>query len=162
MNHFENIKNKIIEPDKLLRLLSLWRFKDEKIVFTNGCFDVVHFGHINYLSQAASLGSKLIIGLNSDASVTKLKGKNRPINGEKERAFLLASLSFVDAVVIFDQDTPIELISTIIPDVLVKGGDYKITNIVGYSVVTAHGGEVKTLDFVAGYSSSKIIEKSRL
>ena len=162
MDKLELVKRKIINPEDLSQVLAKYRFTNQKIVFTNGCFDVVHFGHISYLAQAANLGSKLIIGLNSDKSVKKLKGQNRPINGQMERAFLLASLSFVDGVIIFDQDTPFNLISNIIPDVLVKGGDYKIEDIVGYDIVKAHGGQIKTIKFVDGFSSTNIIEKSRL
>lgn len=162
MTKLEIIQHKIIEPANLNALISLWRFKDEKIVFTNGCFDVLHYGHVSYLSRAADLGTKLIIGLNTDTSVKKLKGENRPINGEQERAFTLAAFSFIDAIILFDQDTPFQLISEIKPDVLVKGGDYRIEDIVGYDVVKANGGVTKTIDFIQGFSSTKIIEKSGL
>ncbi|MBI9066625.1 MAG: D-glycero-beta-D-manno-heptose 1-phosphate adenylyltransferase [Salinivirgaceae bacterium] len=162
MNFFEKIENKIIKPDQIDRLLSYWRFNGDTIVFTNGCFDIVHYGHINYLSKAADLGSKLIIGLNSDNSVKRLKGKNRPINGEMERAILLASLIFIDGIIIFDEDTPFGLISNIKPDILVKGGDYQIEDIVGYDIVQKAGGIVQTIDFVDGYSSSKIIQEGGL
>ncbi len=141
------------------RTLSLWRFKNDKIVFTNGCFDILHKGHIEYLIKAASLGTKLVIGLNTDASVKRLKGDSRPVNDEKARALLLASLIFVDEVILFDTDTPRDLIDFIQPDVLVKGGDYKIEEIVGYDIVKAKGGEVITLDFIEGYSTTSTIEK---
>lgn len=141
--------------------LSLWRFKDDKIVFTNGCFDILHRGHIEYLAKAASLGTKLVIGLNTDASVKRLKGDSRPINDENARALLLASLIFVDKVILFDTDTPRDLIDFVQPDVLVKGGDYKPEEIVGYDIVKAKGGEIVTLDFVEGYSTTSLIEKMK-
>ena len=141
--------------------LSLWRFKDDKIVFTNGCFDILHKGHIEYLAKAASLGTKLVIGLNTDASVKRLKGDSRPVNDENARALLLASLVFVDKVILFDTDTPRDLIDFVQPDVLVKGGDYKPEEIVGYDIVKAKGGEIVTLDFVEGYSTTSMIEKMK-
>ena len=141
--------------------LSLWRFKDDKIVFTNGCFDILHRGHIEYLAKAASLGTKLVIGLNTDASVKRLKGDSRPINDENARALLLASLVFVDKVILFDTDTPRDLIDFVQPDVLVKCGDYKPEEIVGYDIVKAKGGEIVTLDFVEGYSTTSLIEKMK-
>ena len=141
--------------------LSLWRFKDDKIVFTNGCFDILHRGHIEYLAKAASLGTKLVIGLNTDASVKRLNGDSRPINDENARALLLASLVFVDKVILFDTDTPRDLIDFVQPDVLVKGGDYKPEEIVGYDIVKAKGGEIVTLDFVEGYSTTSLIEKMK-
>ena len=141
--------------------LSLWRFKDDKIVFTNGCFDILHKGHIEYLATAASLGTKLVIGLNTDASVKRLKGDSRPVNDENARALLLASLVFVDKVILFDTDTPRDLIDFVQPDVLVKGGDYKPEEIVGYDIVKAKGGEIVTLDFVEGYSTTSLIEKMK-
>ena len=141
--------------------LSLWRFKDDKIVFANGCFDILHKGHIEYLAKAASLGTKLVIGLNTDASVKRLKGDSRPVNDENARALLLASLVFVDKVILFDTDTPRDLIDFVQPDVLVKGGDYKPEEIVGYDIVKAKGGEIVTLDFVEGYSTTSLIEKMK-
>ena len=141
--------------------LSLWRFKDDKIVFTNGCFDILHRGHIEYLAKAASLGTKLVIGLNTDASVKRLKGDSSPVNDENARALLLASLVFVDKVILFDTDTPRDLIDFVQPDVLVKGGDYKPEEIVGYDIVKAKGGEIVTLDFVEGYSTTSLIEKMK-
>lgn len=152
-------RNKIVEGDKLLRLLALWRFRNEKIVFTNGCFDVLHPGHIEYLSKARDLGTKLLIGLNTDDSVKRLKGNNRPIINEDYRALMLASLHFVDAVVLFDQDTPLELIKLVQPDVLIKGADYKPEDIVGYEVVTAKGGVVETICLVDGFSTTSLIKK---
>lgn len=131
----------------------------QKIVFTNGCFDVLHFGHVHYLLEAKKLGDILVVGLNSDDSVRRLKGPTRPINGEKERAFVLAALSFVDYVVLFEEDTPENLIKAVWPDVLVKGGDYALDQIVGADFVTQNGGTVTTIPFVEGFSSSQIIEQ---
>lgn len=131
----------------------------KKIVFTNGCFDLLHVGHIRYLSQAKDLGDILIIGLNSDKSVKKLKGNNRPINSFEDRAKLLAALKSVDLVIMFEEQTPENLIKEIIPDVLVKGGDYNIEDIVGYQTVIDNGGQVKTLSFYEGYSSTNYIDK---
>lgn len=161
MNRLEILKSKIYGRDEanLLRLLATWRFKEQKIVFTNGCFDILHLGHIDYLVKAAELGDKLVIGLNTDSSVRKLKGPNRPIQDEISRAMILASLSFVDAVVFFGEDTPLELIKTIQPDVLVKGADYNPEEIVGYDIVKAEGGEIMTLEYLEGYSTSGIVEK---
>lgn len=130
-----------------------------KIVFTNGCFDVLHFGHVRYLLEARKLGDVLVVGLNSDASVRRLKGESRPINGEKERAFVLAALSCVDYVVVFEEDTPKELVEFVKPDVLVKGGDYRLPDIVGADFVTRLGGVVTTIPFVEGFSSTRIIEQ---
>lgn len=162
MTNLEIIESKIFKPDQIDRLLSLWRFKNEKIAFTNGCFDVVHLGHLKYLAQAANLGTKLILGLNTDSSVKRLKGNDRPINDEYSRAMVLAGFSFVDALVFFDDDTPYSLIKKIVPNILVKGGDYKIENIVGYDIVTKNGGEVTTINFVDGFSSTSIIKKGGL
>ena len=139
--------------------ISAWQNSGEKVVFTNGVFDVLHIGHVTYLAKAAELGDKLIIGLNSDASVKRIKGESRPINNEANRAALLAALFFVDAIVIFGEDTPLNLISTLLPDILVKGSDYTVENIVGSKEVLSNGGEVKTIDFVDGHSSTSIIEK---
>ena len=131
----------------------------KKIVFTNGCFDLLHVGHIRYLSQAKKLGDFLIIGLNSDRSVKKLKGKDRPINSFQDRATLLSALNSVDLVIKFEEQTPENLIKDIVPDVLVKGGDYNIEDIVGYQIVVQNGGQVKTLSFHDGYSSTNYIDK---
>jgi len=136
-----------------------WQKEDKKVVFTNGVFDLLHLGHITYLAKAAELGDKLIIGLNADSSVKRIKGEDRPINDQNNRAALLAALFFVDGVVLFEEDTPINLISTLLPDILVKGADYTINNIVGAKEVMANGGEVKTITFVEGYSSTSIINK---
>lgn len=143
----------------LEQTINSWNSNNCKIVFTNGCFDLIHRGHIDYLSKAADLGDVLIIGLNSDKSVSRLKGNNRPIIDEYSRALLLASFSFVTAVVIFEEDTPYELIRAIQPDILVKGADYNIEDIVGYDVVTAKGGSVKTIEYLPGFSTSAIEKK---
>lgn len=154
----EKIESKIISASDFLKLRDKKEIK-RKIVFTNGCFDILHKGHIEYLSKASEFGENLVIGLNSDSSVTRLKGEGRPVQDETSRALVLASLEFVDFVILFGEDTPIELISSIKPDFLIKGGDYKPENIVGYDFVTKNGGEVYCLNFVEGYSSSYIISK---
>lgn len=156
------INRKIFTSKKdveFLRLRAFWRFKNQRIVFTNGCFDILHRGHLEYLMQAASLGNVLVIGLNSDNSVKRLKGENRPVQDQESRALALASLQFVNAVVIFDEDTPYELIKTIQPQVLAKGGDYNKENIVGSDVVLANGGQVEVIPFVDGYSTTNIINQ---
>ncbi|MBO4489529.1 MAG: D-glycero-beta-D-manno-heptose 1-phosphate adenylyltransferase [Bacteroidales bacterium] len=132
-----------------------------KIVFTNGCFDVLHYGHVHYLAQAKELGDILVVGLNSDASVRRLKGEGRPVNPEHARAYVLAALEMVDYVCLFEEDTPYNLIAAVQPDVLVKGGDYVIDNIVGGDIVKKRNGEVVVLPFVEGFSSTMIIEKSK-
>lgn len=143
------------------KLVHGWKFFDRKIVFTNGCFDLLHFGHLSYLAEAAALGNHLVIGLNSDASVSRLKGPERPIIPQDQRAFALASLRFVSAVVIFDEDTPLELIQEINPNIITKGGDYKPETVVGADHVRSTGGEVVILPFVTGFSSTNLIEKIR-
>lgn len=142
-------------PDFSL-FLNSWKENGEKIVFTNGCFDIMHLGHVDYLSKAADLGTKLVVGLNSDASNQRLKGPTRPINQEASRAGVLASFFFVDAVVLFDEDTPKNLVQNIMPNVLVKGADYTIDQIVGAKEVLENGGEVKLISFLEGYSTSSI------
>lgn len=159
MSRYNHIQSKIFLLEDLKKTLGVWRFKEDIIVFTNGCFDLIHMGHIDYLSKAADLGNKLIVGINSDKSVSKLKGKHRPVKDEKSRANILACFSFINAVVVFDEDTPLNLISEIKPDILVKGGDYKKDEIVGYKEVIANGGEVKTLDFLEGFSSTLLEDK---
>jgi rfaE bifunctional protein nucleotidyltransferase chain/domain len=136
-----------------------WKKEGKKIVFTNGCFDIIHAGHVDYLEKAKSLGDVLIVGLNSDDSVRRLKGKNRPINPQEHRKKVLQALKPVDLVIIFEEDTPERLIKEVKPDVLVKGGDYTIENIVGADFVMSYGGKVYTIDFVYDTSTSKIIEK---
>jgi rfaE bifunctional protein nucleotidyltransferase chain/domain len=147
---------------QLQRLCNIWRMKGDRIVFTNGCFDILHRGHVEYLQEAASLGDRLVIGVNTDSSVKRLnKGSDRPINDEGSRAKVLAALRLVDAVVLFDQDTPLELIQAIGPDVLVKGGDWTEDQIVGAAHVRAHGGEVRSLKLVDGYSTTALVERIR-
>ena len=161
MNNLERIHTKILNRDILENLLAIWRFKSQKIVFTNGCFDLLHLGHIDYLSKAKDLGDVLIIGINTDDSVRRLKGDTRPITNEKSRATIIASLQFVTAVVLFDEDTPYNLIQQVQPDVLVKGSDYKPEDIVGYDIVKAKGGEIVTIDFLEGYATSAIEKRIR-
>lgn len=145
---------------KLQKKIEIWKFNNQQVVFTNGCFDILHLGHVDYLEKAAALGKKLIIGVNTDASVKTLeKGKERPINDEYARMRILAALSFVDAVILFDEATPLELITALEPSILVKGNDYSVDNIVGADVVLKSGGEVKTIELVEGYSTTNIINK---
>ena len=155
----ELIAEKIIPSDKIEKQTNLWRFLSNRIVFTNGCFDILHRGHIEYLAAAADLGSKLIIGLNSDASVSRLKGSGRPINSFQDRALALAALRFTDAIVEFDEDTPLHLIRKIKPDFLVKGGDYSQSEIVGATDVEASGGEIVIISFTEGYSTTSFLKK---
>ena len=159
MKNIDRIHSKIISGDTLNRALSIEKFKGKKLVFTNGCFDILHRGHVQYLMQAADLGEILVIGLNSDASVKQLKGDSRPIQDENTRAEILASLSFVSYVVIFEEETPYNLINQVQPDILVKGGDYVIEKIVGYDIVTSRGGKVLTIPFVEGHSTTSIISR---
>lgn len=137
----------------------LSKHKEKKIVFTNGCFDLIHSGHITYLTEARALGDVLFVGINSDKSVKKLKGPSRPINNQEERKFILQSLRCVDFVEIFDQETPYELIKIVQPKILVKGGDWKVEQIVGHDIVTAYGGKVLSLTFLPGLSTTATIEK---
>ncbi len=159
MNYFEKITSKILDSERLENWLEECRRLGKKIVFSNGCFDILHCGHVEYLSKAAAKGDVLIIGLNTDASVRRLKGPSRPVNDENARAFVLAALEFVSAVTLFDEDTPYQLINKVQPDVLVKGSDYRPEDIVGYDIVTAKGGRVETIDLVEGFSTTKTIEK---
>lgn len=152
-------KNKIVDLPKLLELIQTPLHQQQKIIFTNGCFDLLHPGHIDYLENAKTLGDILIIGVNSDTSVKRLKGTSRPINSQEHRALILAALQCVDYVVFFEEDTPINLITQIKPSILVKGGDYRIDQIVGAKEVKGNGGIVKSLAFLAGYSSTAIIDK---
>lgn len=149
--------DKIIVKKELLELRNEW--KNEKLVFTNGCFDILHLGHVDYLEKAAEKGTKLIVAINTDQSVSKLKGPDRPVNDEYSRCRLIAALAFVDAVILFSEDTPLSLITDIKPDVLVKGNDYTIDNIVGADVVIENGGKVETIELVKGYSTTNIINK---
>jgi D-beta-D-heptose 7-phosphate kinase/D-beta-D-heptose 1-phosphate adenosyltransferase len=139
--------------------LNSWKENKETIVFTNGCFDIVHHGHVDSLIKSAEMGTKLIVGLNDDRSVEILKGRNRPILSVESRAIVLAAFCFVDAVIVFPEETPADLIAQILPDILVKGNQYKIHEIAGFDTVLAHGGKVETLDLVPGISTSDIIDK---
>lgn len=159
MKYFDHIKSKILSEDNLNILINEWREKNQKIVFTNGCFDLLHLGHIDYLAKAKDLGDKLIIGVNTDDSVRRLKGVYRPLQDENSRLHILAALEFVDTVILFNEDTPYELIKKIQPDVLVKGADYKIEDIVGYDIVTSRGGSVKTIEYLEGYSTTSIEQR---
>jgi D-glycero-beta-D-manno-heptose 1-phosphate adenylyltransferase len=158
MKSTEQIQHKIYTLDNLLKQVNAWRVLNKKIVFTNGVFDILHKGHIASLNEAASYGDVLVVGVNADASVKKLKGPTRPVNDESARAFVLASLLQTDAVVVFEEDTPLVLIKHIMPDVLVKGGDYTIEQIAGAKEVLAAGGEVKIAHIVEGISTTKIID----
>ena len=153
------IPNKIFTRENLVKQVFAWKLLGKKIVLTNGVFDVLHKGHIASLSEAAGYGEILIVAVNSDDSVKRLKGPTRPINDEQARALLLASLVQTDAIIIFEEDTPLEIIKAVLPDVLVKGGDYTIEQIAGAKEVIAVGGEVKIAAIVEGISSTKIIEK---
>ncbi len=139
--------------------LKKWKSDNETIVFTNGCFDIIHHGHVDSLQKSAAFGTKLIVGLNSDASVTLIKGKNRPIFNEEARAIILAAFTFVDAIIVFGEETPAEIIANIVPNVLVKGKEYAIHEIAGHDTVLANGGKVETLDLVPGASTTDIISK---
>ena len=161
MNYILEIQQRIVGLGTVCNQLEQWKIDGKKIVFTNGCFDLVHRGHLDYLAKAAALGDKLIIGLNTDNSVGRLKGNSRPIVDEYSRAFLLASLCFVDAVMLFDEDTPYNLIQTVQPDILVKGADYQPDAIVGADIVKKKGGEIVTLEFLPNFSTSAMIEKMK-
>ena len=161
MRSVRNIPNKIFNEHQLQQQLKRWRLQNKKIVFTNGVFDILHEGHIASLSEAASFGDVLIVGLNADASVKRLKGESRPVNNENSRALLLASLLMTDAIILFNEDTPLNLICSILPDVLVKGGDYTVEQIAGAKEVLANGGEVKIVPIVEGFSTTGIIESLR-
>lgn len=160
MSFHDQLKNKIVSPLEGLRTLLGQRLKGKKIVFTNGCFDILHPGHVDYLNQARDLGGFLILGLNTDDSVKRLnKAPNRPVNHESARAHVLAGLACVDLIILFNEDTPLELITFLKPDILVKGNDYKAENVVGYDFVKANGGEVITIPLLEGFSTTKLIEK---
>lgn len=170
MENYKKITEKIIGSDLLINQVKQWQQQGEKVVFTNGCFDILHRGHVTYLSKAADAGDRLVIGLNSDDSVKRQgKGENRPVNDQDSRALVLAALGFVDAVVLFSGDTPLELIEKISPDVLVKGGDYDADEknpsdkkyIVGSDVIKSRGGKVITIPLVEGFSTTSTIEKMK-
>ena len=157
----EKTENKIKSLEESKAQVIAWQAKGEKIVFTNGCFDLLHLGHVDYLEKARNLGDRLIVGLNTDNSVSRFKGPERPLQDQISRARVLAALQFVDLVVFFNEETPLNLISALLPNVLVKGSDYLTENIVGATIVMQHGGVVKTIDFVEGYSTTRIVEKIR-
>lgn len=159
MENLEIISKKILSKEELGAQLAVWRFFDKKIVWTNGCFDLLHLGHIDYLCKAKDLADVLIVGVNTDKSVRQIKKAGRPITEERSRSMIVAALHFVDAVVLFDEETPYNMIERIQPNVLVKGSDYKAEDIVGYDIVKSKGGEVVTLDFLPGYSTTAIEEK---
>ena len=156
MTRLEHIRNKIVDAEFFMK--NEEELHRQKVVFTNGCFDILHVGHITYLAKARQLGDLLVVGLNSDASVRRLKGPDRPVNTQDARALVLAALEVVDYVVFFEEDTPYNIITTVKPDILVKGGDYEIDNIVGGDFVRARGGQVLTSPFVEGFSTSSILE----
>lgn len=159
MTNFSRIQQKLQSFETIPQTLAQWRSTGQRIVFTNGCFDLLHYGHLHYLAQARDLADRLVVGLNSADSVRRLKGQHRPINDELTRTHLLASLQMIDAVVVFEADTPLELIKIVQPEILVKGGDWKPEQIVGSDLVLARGGEVLSLPFVAGYSTTNIEQK---
>ena len=159
MTTFNKIKSKIVSLPEAIEVVEAWKQKGIKTVFTNGCFDLLHLGHLDYLSKSKDLGDKLILGLNSSASVSRLKGPTRPINSTESRAMMLAALEFIDLVVVFEEDTPLNVIASLTPNILVKGGDYTIATIIGASEVEAKGGLVKVIPFLDGYSSTTIVTK---
>lgn len=152
-------ESKILTRDQAIQQAERWHAEGKQLVFTNGCFDIVHLGHIDYLEKARNLGDRLILGLNTDASVSCIKGPLRPVVNEYARARLMAALEFVDAVTLFDEPTPLELIESVQPDILVKGDDYSVANIVGADFVLGRGGRVETISLVPGYSTTKLIER---
>jgi D-glycero-beta-D-manno-heptose 1-phosphate adenylyltransferase len=152
-------QNKILSIDDARSQVTAWKNEGYEVVFTNGCFDILHLGHVDYLEKASALGQKMIVALNTDQSVSALKGPERPINKEYARARIIASLSFVDAVILFGEETPLSVIEALVPDILVKGNDYSIATIVGADFVLEHGGKVETIPLVAGYSTTQIISK---
>lgn len=157
---YEQIIAKTITLDQALKMLTPGVRRENKIVFTNGCFDLLHRGHIYYLSRARERGDLLVVGLNSDSSVTKLKGPGRPVNSTEARAEVLGALAFVDYIIVFEEETPLDLIVALKPDLLVKGGDYNVEDIVGYKEVSSRGGNVETIPIMDGYSSSSIIQRN--
>lgn len=151
--------DKIMNMEALSHVVKKWKADGEEVVFTNGCFDILHLGHVDYLEKASEKGNKLVVAINSDSSVKKLKGENRPVNNEIARARLLAALGFVNAVTFFNEDTPQSVIEALEPDILIKGSDYNISNIVGAEFVLRNGGKVETIDLVEGYSTTQIINQ---
>lgn len=161
MNKPEAIQSKIYSREDLLRQVAIWKFLGKQISFTNGCFDILHSGHITSLTEAAKEGDVLVVALNTDASTKRLKGPERPVNNESSRSLLMASLAIVDAVTLFDEDTPYELITAIMPDVIVKGGDYTFEQMIGAKEVVANGGRVVINPILEGFSTTGIIDKIR-
>ena len=170
MDHFKKIESKCVDWSTAKSIVDQWKASGEKVVFTNGCFDILHKGHVTYLAKSADLGTRLVVAVNDDASVRSLgKGENRPINDQDARMLLLAALSFVDLVIVFTESTPLEVIELLVPSILVKGGDYdpnesdpaSSTYIVGSDCVRAAGGSVVAIDLVNGYSTTSIIEKTK-
>ena len=161
MKKINIIKRKIYNFDTVGDKVRQWQSNGLMVVFTNGCFDLLHYGHLHYLADARDIGDKLVVGLNSAASVRRLKGVNRPINDELTRQYMLASLDMIDAVVVFEEDTPFNLINMIKPDILVKGGDWAVEQIVGSDIVLKNGGKVLSLPFVEGYSTTNLETKIR-
>lgn len=159
MDTKQHNQQKLLNDDTLLPTLERLRKIGKKIVFTNGCFDILHPGHIHTLQEAAALGDYLLVAINSDASVKRLKGTDRPVNTQDARALVMAALSMVDGVCIFDEDTPLQLIQKLLPDVLVKGGDYQAHEVVGCADVTAHGGKVAIIPYLEGYSTTTLIDQ---
>lgn len=155
----QQTSDKICDIKEALQRREAWKQANDQVVFTNGCFDILHLGHVDYLEKARQTGTKLIVGLNSDDSVRILKGPERPVNNEVARARIIASLQFVDLVIVFNEQTPLELITQLMPDILVKGDDYSIETIVGAKEVMAAGGQVKTIPLVPSYSTTGIIQK---
>jgi len=159
MNNLNTLKNKIISSELIADKVNIWKNNNQKIVFTNGCFDIIHLGHIELLAKSADLGDKLIIGINSDSSIKALKGETRPILGENSRAIIIAALNFVDAVVVFNERTPIEIIKKIQPEIIVKGGDYKENDVVGKDFISQYGGKVIILPLTKGFSTTSVLNK---
>jgi rfaE bifunctional protein nucleotidyltransferase chain/domain len=159
MHYHAQITNKQYTLQNLLPIVAAWKANGETIVFTNGCFDILHLGHIQYLTQAADLGTRLIVGINTDASVQRLKGTHRPLQNQQSRTQTMAALACVSAVILFDEPTPLQLIQHILPHILTKGADYTISNIVGADVVINNGGQVQTLHLMHGYSTTAIEQK---
>ncbi len=159
MSFLNEIQAKICTREQARERIATWQGAGQRVVFTNGCFDLLHYGHLHYLAQSRDLGDRLVIGLNAAESVKRLKGDHRPINDEATRFLQMASLACVDLVVGFEEDTPLELIQTLRPDVLVKGGDYQPEQIVGGGFVQAHGGKVVVLPYISGYSTTSIEQK---
>ncbi|MBK9729776.1 MAG: D-glycero-beta-D-manno-heptose 1-phosphate adenylyltransferase [Chitinophagaceae bacterium] len=160
MNYLPVIQQKIIAIPELNRMIAVWHLKSKKVVFTNGCFDIIHAGHIHLLTTARSFGDILIVGLNTDASIGKIK-PGRPLQDEQSRAMIMASFDFIDAVILFDEETPYELIKAIQPDILVKGGDYTPETVVGKDVVEKNGGRIELVKYLDGFSTTNIIAKIR-